>query len=50
LTPKAYSKRVERRWRETIAELTDGRYDQSNRLTAEATGLDLASFGYDVAN
>jgi hypothetical protein len=50
LTPKAFSERVERRWRETIAELIHGRYAESNRLTAEATGLDLASFGYDVAN
>lgn len=50
LTPKSYSKRVEARWRDTIADLTRGRYAESNRLTAQATGLDLASLGYDVAD
>jgi len=48
-TPKSYSKRVEGRWRETIDDLTRGRYAESNRLTAQLTGIDLAAFGYDIA-
>jgi hypothetical protein len=32
--------------RKLCAELTDGRYRESNRRLAEATGLDLKSFGY----
>lgn len=44
--------RLERRWeaelQRTAAELTGDRYRESNRATAELTGLDLAGYGWQL--
>lgn len=49
LAPKGVSKQIDARWRTEALEMTEGRFGVSNRLTEEATGLDLAGYGYDVA-
>lgn len=48
LTPERAKAAIQRRWRERIAAETEGRYEESNRRTAELTGLDLARLGYRV--
>jgi hypothetical protein len=46
--PAGLSKRIERTWRSQIAELASGRFAQSNRITQELTGLELATYGYEL--
>jgi hypothetical protein len=46
--PKGLSRPVDRRWRAAAERVIGDRYVESNRITAELTGLDLASFGYMV--
>ena len=46
--PKSLSRPVDRRWRAAAEHVIGDRYVESNRITAELTGLDLASFGYMV--
>lgn len=48
ILPASLSERVERRIRHEIESVCRGRYGPSNRFTAELTGLDLASVGYDL--
>lgn len=49
LLPRALSSPLERRWRQRVEQAVGDRYAASNRATAEVTGLDLAAFGYPVA-
>jgi hypothetical protein len=46
--PRSWSRRIEKRWRETALELATGRFAESNRITSELTGLDLSRYGYDL--
>ncbi len=46
--PKAWSRRTNERWKRTIEERVRGLYADSNRRTAELTGFDLRSMGYDL--
>jgi hypothetical protein len=46
--PKTLSRAVDRRWRRKAEDLVGDRFAESNRITSELTGLDLASLGYDV--
>lgn len=46
--PQGAQKSIEAKWKQEIASAVEGRYGESNRLTAEITGLDLGSFGYDM--
>lgn len=46
--PEPISKRVDRKWRARIEDLAGDRYAESNRITSDLTGLDLASLGYKV--
>ncbi|MGH9246590.1 MAG: hypothetical protein ACRD29_20225 [Acidimicrobiales bacterium] len=46
LVPDAVQMRLDRRLRGTVERLVGDRYCESNRITAELTGLDLASYGY----
>ena len=48
LLPDAMSKRMDEGWQRETLRLVAGRFAQSNLLTQELTGLDLASYGYDV--
>jgi hypothetical protein len=48
VVPGALVRRSEDSLRRELAQVADGRYAESNRLTAELTGLDLAGFGYPV--
>jgi hypothetical protein len=45
---KPLSSPFERRLSRTIDRLADQRFGSSNAITAEITGLDLASYGYDL--
>jgi hypothetical protein len=45
-TPRRLDERRESRLRETVAEAIGDRYVESNRVTAELTGIDLASHGW----
>lgn len=47
--PKSLSAPIERKWRAQIAELAAGRFGESNKITADLTGLDLGSLGYDMS-
>jgi hypothetical protein len=46
--PKSWSRRIEQGWRDTALRLATGRFAESNRITSELTGLDLAQYGYDL--
>jgi hypothetical protein len=46
--PDAMSKRIEKGWRRETLRLVAGRFAESNLITQELTGVDLASYGYDV--
>ena len=46
--PRRLNDRLERRLRETIAEIVGDHYRESNRITSELTGIDLAGFGWRV--
>lgn len=46
LSPRPWNERLRAGWRRTVAEATEGYYEESNRRTEEATGLDLARLGY----
>jgi sulfotransferase family protein len=46
--PSALARRSEESLRRELAAIADGRYAESNRFTAELTGLDLAHYGYPV--
>ena len=46
--PKGWSKGTSDRWKQTIEDRVHGYYAQSNRRTAEVTGFDLRSMGYDL--
>jgi Sulfotransferase domain len=48
VVPNALARRSEESLRRELAEVADGRYAESNRLTAELTGLDLARYGYPL--
>lgn len=48
LMPKAWSNATSDRWKRTIEERVRGLYADSNRRTAELTGFDLQSMGYDL--
>jgi hypothetical protein len=48
LAPRSLQDAIRRRWQRTIEDATRGRYEASNRRTAELTGLDLARFGYPL--
>jgi hypothetical protein len=47
--PAMWSSRLEKRWKQRIAELVGRRYAESNARLAALTGEPLAEFGYDVA-
>jgi len=44
--PRAADDLIRRRWRRRVDRDTQGRYEASNRRTAELTGLDLARWSY----
>jgi hypothetical protein len=46
--PKAMSSSIDDRWKKLARELTGDRFAESNRITSELTGLDLAAYGYDI--
>jgi hypothetical protein len=46
--PRSWNRLLARRWRSFVEELVAGTYEDSNRSTAELTGLDLAAWGYAV--
>jgi hypothetical protein len=46
IAPRALRDSIARRWRETVERECAGRYEASNRRTAELSGLDLARYGY----
>jgi hypothetical protein len=46
--PKAMSSSIDERWKKLARELTGDRFAESNRITSELTGLDLAAYGYDI--
>jgi hypothetical protein len=46
--PRGWSAGIERRWKDLVARRYAGTFAESNRRLAELTGLDLASFGYDL--
>jgi hypothetical protein len=48
LVPGPLARRSEATLRRELAEVADSRYAESNRITAELTGLDLARYGYTV--
>lgn len=48
LLPHPISDRVEEGWRRETLRLVAGRFAESNVITQELTGIDLASYGYDV--
>jgi hypothetical protein len=48
LVPRPLVTRSEASIRRQLGEATAGRYAESNRITAELTGLDLARYGYAV--
>lgn len=48
LTPEAFNRPIERRWRRIIAEMTEGYFEESNRETSQLIGIDLAKYGYGV--
>jgi hypothetical protein len=48
LLPKRLSTRTDQRWRQSALELAEGRFAESNKRTAELTGLDLGQYGYDI--
>ena len=48
LVPATMQQKIHGKMKTRIAQMTAERFQESNRLTAEMTGLDLESFGYDV--
>jgi hypothetical protein len=48
LTPDFVERRIDSRLRSQVAAAVGRRYAESNRITSELTGLDLAGFGYDI--
>jgi hypothetical protein len=48
VVPKGISRSVEERWREALTGVGTDRFAESNRITSELTGLDLASLDYIV--
>ncbi len=46
--PAAWKKAADERMKRQIAERVSGYYAESNHLTAELTGLDLAEWGYEL--
>jgi hypothetical protein len=46
--PQQVGERAERRLRDTIAEVVDDRYRESNEKWMHLTGIDLGALGYDV--
>lgn len=46
--PATAQQKIHGKMKTRVAQLTGARYQESNRLTAEITGLDLKSFGYDL--
>jgi len=46
--PKSWSNATSERWKRTIEERVRGLYAESNRRTAQLTGFDLKSMGYDL--
>jgi hypothetical protein len=47
--PKSVHERAEKKLSEKITELTDGAFTESNKRTANLTGLDLAALGYEMS-
>ena len=47
--PKSVHVRAEKKLSEKITELTDGAFTESNKRTANLTGLDLAALGYEMS-
>ena len=48
LSPRALNERLRAGWERCVAEAAEGYYEESNRRTEEATGLELARLGYAV--
>jgi hypothetical protein len=48
LVPDSVNKNLDAKMQKRIAQLTGDRYRESNRLTGEIIGQDLAQFGYDL--
>ncbi|MEN8159774.1 MAG: sulfotransferase [Myxococcota bacterium] len=48
IAPGALQDAIRRRWQRIIVTDTAGRYEASNRRTAELTGLDLGRWGYRI--
>lgn len=48
LTSRKLDKFFDRKYQEIIAEAVGTRYRESNRITAELTGLNLRDYGYDI--
>jgi hypothetical protein len=48
IVPKSWSNSTTKRWKETINKRVLGFYANSNQRTAELTGFDLESMGYDL--
>lgn len=46
--PRRMRERIDRRLREAIEGLVGDRYAESNRMTSEIAGMDLAAYGYDA--
>lgn len=46
--PRGWSRPIERRWRDEVADWAGARFAASNRRTMEITGLPLESLGYTV--
>jgi hypothetical protein len=46
--PGFLTKRSDAKLQAVVDRLAEGRFAESNRITAEITGLDLGAFGYDV--
>ena len=44
--PSALSRPIDKRWRAEVEATIGDRYVESNRITQELTGLDLAALGY----
>ncbi|MEM8807732.1 MAG: hypothetical protein AAGF01_17065 [Cyanobacteria bacterium P01_G01_bin.38] len=48
ITPKWIGEIFDRRLRNSIESQIKGRYKESNRITAQLTGLDLQAYGYEI--
>lgn len=49
LAPSGSSKRIEERWRSIVGTSLRGAFAESNSRTAELTGLDLGTLGYETS-